>query len=99
MKHSSTSGSFWCSSFSPNTLHFSLPNSDTAGPTALVFFKVISLEVSCSQSVLESDDWDDRAARGDLGAFVDPSATKMIQTGVEHSRVPLGIWSYHGVGK
>ncbi|KAK4704294.1 peroxin-6, partial [Phenoliferia sp. Uapishka_3] len=58
-------------------------------PTAVVFFKVTDLEVDPPRSLPSSSQtWEERIAFGELGAYVDPSVTKMLQTGVVHSFVP-----------
>lgn len=65
-------------------------------PNEVVFFKVTNIEYDvvarsspsiCNGSML-----------GELGCWVDTSVTRMIQTGLEHSRVP-GVKSYFNLGK
>lgn len=58
----------------------------------LVFFVVTNIEhhviASNGDAAMAASDVYLGAAVGELGCWVDPSVTRMIQTGVEHSRVP-----------
>lgn len=66
----------------------SLPSSSEI-PTAIVFFQITSLELQ-STSLISSleDDLTIRVKSGQLGCFVDPKVTKLVQTGLERSLVP-----------
>ncbi|KAI0350098.1 AAA-domain-containing protein [Trametes cingulata] len=64
---------------------------DTPGePNELVYFLVTNVEHSVPSHLgeMSSPDMYVGATVGELGCWVDPSATRMIQTGIEHSRVP-----------
>ncbi|EPS97368.1 hypothetical protein FOMPIDRAFT_79362 [Fomitopsis schrenkii] len=58
----------------------------------LVFFVVTNIEhhviASNGDAAMAASDVYLGAAVGELGCWVDPSVTRMIQTGVEHARVP-----------
>lgn len=70
-----------------------LPASSST-PSAVVFFQITSLELSPSTSSPRignssaEDALNDRLDAGELGCFVDPYATKLLQTGIERSLVP-----------
>ncbi|KAI0373357.1 AAA-domain-containing protein [Pilatotrama ljubarskyi] len=59
-------------------------------PNELVYFLVTNVEHSVPSRLgeMSSPDMYVGATVGELGCWVDPSATRMVQTGVEHSRVP-----------
>ncbi|CDO74862.1 hypothetical protein BN946_scf185004.g12 [Trametes cinnabarina] len=59
-------------------------------PNELVYFLVTNIEHSVPSGIGEvaSPDMYVGATLGELGCWVDPSATRMVQTGIEHSRVP-----------
>lgn len=64
-----------------------------------VFFKVTNIEYDViSQSNADEQDAYTGSTLGELGCWVDTSITRMIQTGIEHSRVP-NLRSYLGLGK
>ena len=56
----------------------------------LVYFLVTNVEHSVPSRLgdVSSPDMYVGATVGELGCWVDPSATRMVQTGIEHSRVP-----------
>ncbi|KAH9890705.1 AAA-domain-containing protein [Cubamyces lactineus] len=56
----------------------------------LVYFLVTNVEHSVPSRLgdVSSPDLYVGATVGELGCWVDPSATRMVQTGIEHSRVP-----------
>ena len=65
---------------------------------AVVFFKVTNIEydvMPCPNSSVE--DLYTGSTLGELGCWVDTSITRMVQTGVEHSRVP-SVCSYMNIG-
>ncbi|KAK7023801.1 peroxisomal biogenesis factor 6, partial [Favolaschia claudopus] len=56
----------------------------------VVFFMITNVEhdvLPTSEQLAEHDTYLD-STMGELGCWVDPSATRIIQTGVEHARVP-----------
>ena len=66
----------------------------------VVFFKITNMEydiVDTGQDSVVPDQYM-AATMGELGCWVDTQSTKMVQTGVEHSRVP-DVTSYLGIGK
>lgn len=72
---------------------FRLPASSSS-PTAVVFFQITSLELSPSlpPSRIEGGTSEeallDQLDAGELGCYVDPYATKLLQTGLERSLAP-----------
>ncbi|KAF8876037.1 AAA-domain-containing protein [Gymnopilus junonius] len=66
--------------------HGLLPESSHTRPNEVVFFKVTNVEYDVvarsNQSISNG------SMLGELGCWVDTSVTRMIQTGLEHSRVP-----------
>lgn len=66
----------------------------------VVFFKITNLEydiVDTGQDSMSPDQYM-AATMGELGCWVDTQSTKMVQTGVEHSRIP-DVTAYLGIGK
>ncbi|KAI0831786.1 AAA-domain-containing protein [Trametes gibbosa] len=59
-------------------------------PNELVYFVVTNVEHNIPSRLgeMSSPDMYIGATVGELGCWVDPAATRMVQTGVEHSRVP-----------
>ncbi|KAI0781289.1 AAA-domain-containing protein [Trametes elegans] len=59
-------------------------------PNELVYFLVTNLEHNVPSRLGETSALDMYvgATVGELGCWVDPSATRMVQTGIEHSRIP-----------
>ncbi|KAF8590012.1 AAA-domain-containing protein [Ramaria rubella] len=57
---------------------------------AVVFFKVTNLEYDLVDTSKEGSPPDHymAATMGELGCWIDPQVTKMVQTGLEHSRIP-----------
>ncbi|GAA6063493.1 hypothetical protein JCM10212_004452 [Sporobolomyces blumeae] len=73
---------------------FDLP-ATTSNPTAVVHFLVTSLSSSPDNSLanLEPISLEEEVESGQLGCFVDPKVTKLLQSGVEKARVPdVGGW-------
>ncbi|KAI0328087.1 AAA-domain-containing protein [Cubamyces sp. BRFM 1775] len=69
------------------------PDTDTNASSEyneLVYFLVTNVEHSVPSRLgdVSSPDMYVGATVGELGCWVDPSATRMVQTGIEHSRVP-----------
>nr|CRX79136.1 hypothetical protein ls5930a1_00167 [Leucosporidium scottii]CRX79213.1 hypothetical protein ls5931a1_00041 [Leucosporidium scottii] len=70
-----------------------LPASSSS-PTAVVFFQITSLELSSSLAPLRIEGGTseeallDQLDAGELGCYVDPYATKLLQTGLERSLAP-----------
>ncbi len=65
----------------------------------VLFFKVTNVDyASKPQSDSLSHDFYEGSTFGELGCWVDPTTTRIVQTGVEHSRVP-DIMSYMQLGK
>ncbi|KAI8998975.1 AAA-domain-containing protein [Trametes punicea] len=67
-------------------------------PNELVYFVVTNVEHSVPSRLgdIASPDMYVSATVGELGCWVDPSATRMVQTGIEHSRVP-DVGQYLGI--
>jgi len=66
----------------------------------VVFFQVTNLEYDVLETggdVTPADHYV-AATMGELGCWIDPAITKMMQTGVEHSGVP-DVSAYYGLGK
>ncbi|KIO23355.1 hypothetical protein M407DRAFT_27134, partial [Tulasnella calospora MUT 4182] len=62
----------------------------SARPSNVVFFKITNLEydiLDMSSSGRELDSYA-AATMGELGCLIDPTVTKMVQTGLEHVRIP-----------
>ncbi|KAG8958992.1 peroxisomal assembly protein [Tulasnella sp. 419] len=64
-------------------------------PSGVVYFKITNLEYdildtthNMSDSVSSTSDSYAAATLGELGCWIDPAFTRIIQTGLEHSRVP-----------
>ena len=73
---------------------------EDARPDSLVFFVVTNLEYDVlpqSEDRTFSDSFL-QAAMGELGCWVDPTVTRMVQTGLEHSIVPH-MTSFLGLGQ
>ncbi|KDQ12329.1 hypothetical protein BOTBODRAFT_34616 [Botryobasidium botryosum FD-172 SS1] len=67
-------------------------------PTNVVFFKITNLEydvVDTTDSHAPPDVYV-AATMGELGCWIDPKVTKMVQAGVEHSRIP-DVAAYMGL--
>ncbi|KAF8491938.1 AAA-domain-containing protein [Gautieria morchelliformis] len=67
-------------------------------PNGVVFFKITNLEydiMNTGQASMSPDQYM-AATMGELGCWVDTQITQMVQTGMEHSRVP-DVTSYLGV--
>lgn len=70
-----------------------LPASSSS-PTAVVYFQITSLELSPAPAPSRilggtaEEALTDQLDAGELGCFVDPYATKLLQTGIERSLVP-----------
>ncbi|KAK4048422.1 peroxisomal assembly protein [Microbotryomycetes sp. JL201] len=69
-----------------------LPESSDA-PTTVVYFQIISLEAPNQQngfipSTTAEEELRDQLDAGGLGCIVDPTVTKLLQTGIEHALVP-----------
>lgn len=66
----------------------------------LVFFLVTNLEHEVLQSGRHAQTADMYVGStiGELGCWVDPAVTRMVQTGVEHSRIPEAA-AYLGAGQ
>ncbi|KAF8526854.1 AAA-domain-containing protein [Hysterangium stoloniferum] len=79
-------------------VHYSLPFLPKKNATGVVFFKITNIEydvVDTKQDVASPDHYM-AATMGELGCWVDTHITKMVQTGVEYSRVP-DVASYLGL--
>ena len=64
----------------------------------VVFFKVTNIEYDVMPRPNSSvEDVYTGSVLGELGCWVDSSNTRMVQTGVEHSRVP-SVCSYMNIG-
>lgn len=69
-------------------------------PMSLVYFKVTHLDYAVLDTTATSEadpngiDAYVTATMGELGCYVDPATTKMIQVGVEHSLVPSNVNYY-----
>lgn len=65
----------------------------------LVFFKVTNIEYDVvSKSGPPLQDLYTGSALGELGCWIDTTVTRMIQAGVEHTRIP-DVMSYLQIGK
>ncbi|GJJ12495.1 hypothetical protein Clacol_006737 [Clathrus columnatus] len=64
--------------------------------TAVVFFKVTNIDFEIVHTQDPYPDYYMAATMGELGCWVDTTSTKMIQTGVEQSRV-IDVSSYLGI--
>jgi peroxin-6 len=65
----------------------------------VVFFKITNIEhdvLDIAQTTSGPDAYF-AATMGELGCWIDPKVTQMMQTGLEHSRVP-DVISYLNVG-
>ncbi|GAA5824221.1 hypothetical protein JCM5353_000355 [Sporobolomyces roseus] len=71
------------------TEEFELPAS-TSIPTAVVHFLVTSLSLPSELAPVHTGpvDFEEELESGALGCYVDPKVTKLLQSGVEKSRVP-----------
>ena len=67
----------------------SLPFSNGT-PTNAVFFKITSIEHATIDTMdgLRSLDTYVAATMGELGCKIDPKVTRIVQQGVEHTRIP-----------
>jgi peroxin-6 len=64
----------------------------------VVFFKVTNMEYDVMPRPNSSvEDVYSGSTLGELGCWVDTSITRMVQAGVEHSRVP-SVCSYMNIG-
>jgi peroxin-6 len=66
----------------------------------VVFFLITNIEhdvMSGTEHISNRDPYLD-STMGELGCWIDPSVTRLIQTGVEHCRVP-DIGTYFHPGK
>lgn len=59
-------------------------------PSNVVFFKITNLEYDILDTSISGRELDSYAAAtmGELGCLIDPTITKMVQTGLEHARIP-----------
>jgi peroxin-6 len=75
--------------FDPSDLSIRLPAS-TSAPTAVVHFVVTALSLPAELPPLNENpiDFEEELESGLLGCYVDPKVTKLMQSGVEKSRVP-----------
>jgi peroxin-6 len=79
-------------------MSYRFPLSSSAA-SGVVFFKITNIEhdvLDIAQTPSGPDTYF-AATMGELGCWVDPKVTQMMQTGLEHSRVP-DVVSYLGVG-
>ncbi|KAI0637344.1 AAA-domain-containing protein [Trametes polyzona] len=76
-----------------------LTTSDTQA-NEVVYFLITNVEhnVPSRLGEVSSSDMYVGATVGELGCWVDPSATRMVQTGIEHSRVP-DVFQYLSIGQ
>lgn len=67
----------------------------------MVFFKITNMEYdvldTTNGKIHGTQDSYVAATMGELGCYVDPVVTKMIQTGLEHSRIP-DVTGYYNIG-
>ena len=77
---------------SSNMQRHSLPLSPDT-PTHAVYFKVTNLEYDVVDTTSDKAPADAyvAATMGELGCWMDPKTTKMVQVGIEHSRVPDSV--------
>lgn len=68
-------------------------------PNEVVYFLITNVEhnVPSRLGEVSSSDMYIAATAGELGCWVDPSVTRMVQTGLEHARVP-DMAQYLGIG-
>lgn len=59
-------------------------------PNAVAYFRVVNVEHNIARSSQESSEPDSHfaALMGELGCWMDPSSTRLVQTGVENAFVP-----------
>jgi peroxin-6 len=62
-----------------------------------VFFIITNVEHDVFSSNASTHDMYVGSAVGELGCWIDSTITRIIQTGVEHSRVPI-VEVYMGIG-
>ncbi|KAL1947477.1 hypothetical protein VTO73DRAFT_14438 [Trametes versicolor] len=69
-------------------------------PNEVVYFLITNVEhnVPSRLGEVSSSDMYIAATAGELGCWVDPSVTRMVQTGLEHARVP-DMAQYLGIGQ
>lgn len=69
-------------------------------PNGAAFFVVTNVEydILANGDVASVPDMYTGAMIGELGCWMDPSTTRLVQAGVEHSRVP-DVSDYFGLGK
>ena len=63
----------------------------------LVYFMVTNVECDPLSSDINGGDLYSGITTGEWGCWVDPAITRIVQTGLEHSRVP-DISEYLGIG-
>ncbi|KAH9483816.1 Peroxisomal biogenesis factor 6 [Psilocybe cubensis] len=82
----------------PDHEHGTFGTSRDFRPNEVVFFKVTNIEYDVVNHANSSvQDLYTGSTLGELGCWVDTSITRMIQTGIEHSRVPR-VRSYMNIG-
>ena len=64
---------------------------------AVVFFIITNVEHDVFESGGPAQDMYAGSTVGELGCWIDSTVTRIIQTGVEHSRVPI-VGGYIGLG-
>lgn len=72
----------------------------SARPSNVVFFKITNLEYDILDTSISGRELDSYAAAtmGELGCLIDPTVTKMVQTGLEHARIP-NVRSFFDIGE
>ena len=73
---------------------------DPQDANELVYFTITNVEHNLLSRLGESGSPDMYlgATVGELGCWIDPSITRMVQTGIEHSRIP-DAGTYFGLGR
>lgn len=66
-------------------------------PNEIAYFMVTNIECDALPSQMSVDDLYAGITTGEWGCWVDPSVTRIVQTGVEHARVP-DVAGYLGLG-
>ncbi len=94
-------GSVWLSSCLPLKQQLTLlgPIASSGNANELVYFIVTNVEHSVPSRIGETSSLDMYvgATVGELGCWIDTAITRMVQTGIEHSRVPA-MAQYFGTG-
>ena len=63
---------------------------ETPSKHQVVYFMITNVEYDVLEDISseQSDDLYARGRMGELGCWIDPASTRIMQTGLEHSRIP-----------